>query len=468
MSPLATISISARDSFLATIARDARAHIEAERSFLPELTFRNNVLLAQGNHDRELILSGPAGTTKTVGLLTKVSREMRRHPRLRVLCIRLVRAALAESALASFEIDVVGESNPIVTNQQRQGRDVYRYPNGSIMVVGGLDQPKRWDGTFWDIIYVAQAEELSLSQWEMLTQRKARDGKYPHPQLIGDCNPDAPGHWIQTRSAEGKLTLLPTTHKDNPKYWDDAQQDWTRVGRDYVLGTLGDLTGIRRDRYLLGLWKSAEGAIIDNFDSAVHVIDRFDIPRHWRRFRAVDFGYKHPFVCQWWAVDPDGRMYMYREIYMTERLVEDHARDILKHSDGEKIETTVRDHDAEDAATLERRGIRTTPAQKEVNAGIQLMQSRFRVQPDGKPRIFFFRDARVEEDRRLVDTKRPTCTIEEIGGYVWNDKVRREEPVKINDDGMDTTRYAVVYVDGVSSQRRGIITRSRFDPYGRR
>lgn len=438
---------TARNAFFRDVAKAGKEMVDAESRSIPDLTFRNNVLLAQTNTDRELILSGPAGTSKTVGLLAKINREMWRFPRLRVLCIRLVRAALAESALATFEIDILGEDNPICANQQRQGRDVYRYPNGSIMVIGGLDQPKRWDGTFWDIIYVAQAEELSLSQWEMLTQRKARDGKYPYPQLCADVNPDHPDHWIQKRAASGKLTLLPTTHKDNPKYWDENADDWTQVGRDYVLGTLGDLSGIRRDRYLLGLWVSAEGAIYEEWDSGVHVVDPFDIPRHWLRYRVVDFGYTNPFVCLWIAVDPDGCMYVYREIYMSGRLVEDHAKDILRYSEGEKMATTVRDHDAEDGATLERHGIPTTAAHKDVTTGIQAVQSRLRLQPNGKRRVYFFRNALVETDQSLVVKKKPTCTIEEFGGYVWNDKVKKEEPVKRDDHGMDTLRYGVMYLD---------------------
>jgi phage terminase large subunit len=40
----------------------------------------------------------------------------------------------------------------------------------------------------------------------------------------------------------------------------------------------------------------------------------------------MDFGYGHPFVCFFGAVDPDGRSFIYREMHRTERLVEDHAR----------------------------------------------------------------------------------------------------------------------------------------------
>ena len=50
-------------------------------------------------------------------------------------------------------------------------------------------------------------------------------------------------------------------------------------------------------------------------EQTIHVIDPFPIPSYWRRFRVVDFRYTNPFVCQWWAVDQDGRMYRYRKIY---------------------------------------------------------------------------------------------------------------------------------------------------------
>ena len=46
-----------------------------------------------------------------------------------------------------------------------------------------------------------------------------------------------------------------------------------------------------------------------------HVIDDFSPPGTWKRYRAFDFGYKRPFAVLWMAVDPDGRVYVYRELY---------------------------------------------------------------------------------------------------------------------------------------------------------
>jgi phage terminase large subunit len=147
-------------------------------------------------------------------------------------------------------------------------------------------------------------------------------------------------------------------------------------------------------------------------------------------------------------------LWLYREIYMTRRLVEDHAKQILKivrKPDGTWREPRPRaiicDHDAEDRATLERHvGITTTAARKTVSDGVQAVQVRLRTQPDGRPRLFMVRDSLVETDRELADAKKPTCTAEEIVAYVWPQDVkaeRRENPVKEDDHGMDCVRYMV-------------------------
>jgi len=217
------------------------------------------------------------------------------------------------------------------------------------------------------------------------------------------------------------------------------------------LSNLNKLTGVMKDRLAEGKWVQAEGAIYEEYDPAIHMIDRDKCPEFVRRFRCIDFGYSNPFVCQWWGMDADGRLYRYREIYQTRRLVEEVTPDIIKLSEGENIEATTSDHDAEDRATMEKHGISTTAAKKDVSPGIQAVKARMKVQPDGKPRIYFVRGALVDVDPLLEAEKKPTCTEEEVTGYAWkkyeDGKPNKEEPVKLNDHGMDTTRYMVMHVD---------------------
>jgi phage terminase large subunit len=399
----------------------------------------------------EVLIEGPFGTGKTVAALWKIHAAALDYPGMRGLVLRKTNTALRASALVSFKKHVLGSGdygvryfggNTITPAQ-------FEYPNGSVIVVGGVDQ-KAVFSTEYDLAYINEAIELTLEEWETLLGRM-RNGVMPYQQLIGDCNPDTPTHWLNQRADTDAMLRLISRHKDNPRYWDAKREDWTDEGRAYVVGKLDHMTGVRYKRYRLGLWVAAEGQVYEGFDPAIHVIDRFEIPPEWPRYWAIDFGYVNPFVWQWWAQEPDGGLIMYREIYMTRRLVTDHVAQGLALSANEPrpIEI-VTDHDAEDRATLEdASGYRTMAAMKDVSPGIQAVAERLRPL-NGTPRLRFMRDSLVERDQELVDAGKPTSTVEEFPGYVWNTGAGRrkgEEPVKANDHGMDDTRYMVAHVD---------------------
>ena len=145
-------------------------------------------------------------------------------------------------------------------------------------------------------------------------------------------------------------------------------------------------------------------------------------------------------------------MFLYREIYKTQTIVEDHARDIVRLSEGERIEATICDHDAEDRATLERHGVPTQGAIKDISRGIQAVQARLRKAGDNRARLFVLRDSLVEQDAALARVFKPTRTQDEFAAYVWpkapDGKALKEVPLDLNNHGMDTTRYGVMYLDG--------------------
>jgi phage terminase large subunit len=49
-------------------------------------------------------------------------------------------------------------------------------------------------------------------------------------------------------------------------------------------------------------------------DRSVHLIKPFPIPKHWNWFGAYDYGFNHPAVWLFFAVDPDGKVYLVHEI----------------------------------------------------------------------------------------------------------------------------------------------------------
>jgi PBSX family phage terminase large subunit len=405
--------------------------------------------------DSEIVVSGPAGTGKSVGGLTKLHLAAMKYKGFRGLLLRKTAASLGASTLEVWRKHVAVASLGVGDVEYYGGSTAeppqYRYRrNGSAIVIGGMDKPSKIMSSAYDIAVLDEGTEFFVQDWEAVTTR-LRAGNMPYSQAILMCNPDAEHHWIYQRAQADGMTMLESRHEDNPAYFDNAGE-LTPAGAAY-LAKLDRLTGVRYQRLRKGLWVAAEGLIYEDWNPAIHLVDALPPgSEDWVRWWSVDFGHTNPFVLQCWAEDGDGRLWLYREIYMTKRLVEDHARQILRIvcPDGQWIEPRPRaiicDHDAEDRATLERHlGMSTVAANKAVSPGIQAFQARLRKADDGRPRVYVVRDSLVERDPALAEAGLPTCFVEEITGYVWakglDGKPAKEQPEKKNDHAQDAARY---------------------------
>lgn len=424
----------------------------------------------------QVLIAGPAGTGKSFAALWKVHLMCIKNPGMRALVVRKTHKSLTATGLVTFREKVAAEAIALGVCKWYGGSGEkpaqYIYDNGSVIVVGGLDQADKIMSSEYDVIFAQEATDLTVEDWEKLDSR-LRNGMVSFQQLIADCNPQHPRHWLKQRCDEGRTVMLYARHEDNPRLFEDRVNASgerslviTDYGRDYI-ARLDNLTGVRKERLRHGRWVAAEGMIYDEWRPDVHLSSYKGatgrLPAAWRRIWAVDFGYTNPFVWQMWAVDPDGRLWLEKELYKTQTLVEDHARAILDivtikygPNKGEwkypKPSVILCDHDAEDRATLERHlGMGTQPAWKGVSDGIQAMQARLRIQPDGKPRMMICRDALVERDQALADAGKPLWFADEIEGYVWepspDGKPVKDRPLKINDHAMDAARYVVAHED---------------------
>lgn len=409
--------------------------------------------------ESEVFMAGPAGTGKSLACLFRLHLTALHNPDMRGLIFRKTAVSLGSTTLVTWDKKVIADAlaRGIVKWFGGSTREApgYRYSNGAKIDVAGMDRPEKIMSAEYDLVFGDEATELTLNDWESVGTR-LRNGKLSWQQQMGACNPSAPTHWIKQRCDQGQARMLVSRHVDNPAYV-NADGTPTDVGRSYF-AKLDALTGVRKLRLRDGTWAAAEGLIYSAFDESVHLIDPFPIPAEWTRWITVDFGYTNPYVMQWWAEDPDGRLYLYREIYYTRRLVEEHAKqakELMQYPSGQWREPQPRevicDHDAEDRATLEKHlGLGTSPATKTVSPGIQAVQARLKVQPDGRPRFFIMRGALVERDPALDEARKPCSTEEEITGYVWAVKpggTSPEVPLKENDHGMDAGRYMVAARD---------------------
>jgi phage terminase large subunit len=295
-----------------------------------------------------------------------------------------------------------------------------------------MDNPDKVLSSERDGIYVNQAEGLTVNDWETLgTRATGRGAVMPYTILMGDCNPGGSKHWIRERAKAGKLHLVRTTHRDNPTLFDPATGEITPQGRR-TMATLDALTGVRRKRLLEGIWATAEGAVYDMFDPAVHVQER-DASEFQRWALAMDEGYTNPAVILLIGIDDDGRLHIAREFYKRGVLQSAVVAQALEWWNANRCEIAAVDNSAAGLiADLQDAGVNAIGTKGRVLDGITSVQDLLKVQGDGKPRL-------------TVD---PGCieAINEFESYSW--KPEKDEPVKLYDHAMDALRYAVHLLAG--------------------
>lgn len=213
---------------------------------------------------------------------------------------------------------------------------------------------------------------------------------------------------------------------------------------------------------LYGLAVQLEGLVYPEWSRNVHVIPRLRIPPHWLRFRAIDFGTRHPFVCLWGALArepielggrkiPAGALVLYRAHHRAEWTLRQHA-EVIRTAEGwvlgedgrwrpgpggvERIEMTWADpEDPQQLLQLnEEHDLDATPAIKAIRAGIDAVSERLQPHIDGLPSLYVCED--------LADF------IREIEGYVWADGSRKSDqpdrPRSKDDHEMDCVRYMAI------------------------
>ena len=395
-------------------------------------------------------MHGPMGTGKSRALLEKAVLQCVKYSGARIALCRKTRSSMTQTVLPLLEQYVLHDdwlSYPSGHNVSRETRTRYALPhaNGkdSELLLFGLDRPDKIMSAEFDAIYVFELHELTEHDWEMLASRlrasnfKDAQGN-SYRQIAGDCNPQSPNHWVKRRIDSGRMRSIATTHSDNPYN-----------PPDYVDRLKATFSGVSYERNVLGKWVAAEGSVYTDWNEQVNIIPSFPIPEDWKLFGSIDLGYRAPFVFQLWAQDKENTLYLTKEIYHTERTIDQHVQVIKSLIADKHLAYIVSDHDAGERAMLAQHGIYTTLADKALLVGVDAVKLRLRPnQHNGKPALFIFADALVEKDNSLVRRKVPYSTATEFPEYHYEQSksldVVKELPVKEHDHGLDALRYAVM------------------------
>ena len=161
-----------------------------------------------------------------------------------------------------------------------------------------------------------------------------------------------------------------------------------------------------------------------------HLVEDFEIPEDWPRFRAGDWGQtKNGTAVLWGALGDDDTLYLYREYYLeNEPNFAVHARNVRgMEPRRESIQGAWADHEPEAIAEFAAVGLRFDLANKEVASGISRCAQRLHI-VGNRPRLKVFRRA---------------CPrfVKEIEDYRRDPNKRDGSPIKKNDHVMDTWRY---------------------------
>lgn len=385
----------------------------------------------------EMLIAGPAGTGKTRGVLEKLNLAAMKYPGMRGLIVRKTRVSLTESVLVTFEDHVLPELSPIKEGPHRSHRMAYHYPNGSEIVLGGLDKTDRFMSTEYDMICVFEATEITEDDLERLITR-LRHGIMPYQQIICDCNPAGPLHWLKTRSDGSKMLRFDSTHMDNPLLYDHKKKQWTREGKRYR-GILSELGGHRRDRLFLGAWAAAEGLVYPGLEGCfIEPMQEIPVGRY---FGGMDFGWNDPFAAlgavQYAPADMDldeaieeqrDILYVFYERYKRKTSLSVHGaaiKSVYPEGYGRWFADPSRPGSIRD---LRKAGITVRGARNDILTGIDAV------------------DARINSGRLLISEECKALRAEGQS-YKYPEDKEGEKPVDEFNHAMDALRYLVMGVD---------------------
>jgi PBSX family phage terminase large subunit len=406
---------------------------------------------------RECLLAGPAGTGKSRAILQKLHFCAQKYPGMRAIICRKTRKSISQSAMVTYEKKVLPEGwldkyvHFSTVDQQ------YEYANGSIIAVGGLDDSTKVMSSEWDMIYPQEATELLEEDWQALVTR-LRNNVMPYQQLIADCNPSYPTHWLKLRCDRHETQMLYSTHADNPS-----------LTPEYLESLRSSLHGVMKERLFEGKWAAASGMVYDEWNPATHIATKKQLIdwgilypngtiNRWKvkRFVAgVDWGYTNPGVINIFAVDNDDRLYLFREVYRTKKRIEwwvEQAKALNSEFGG--ISEWICDP-AEPAyiADFCEAGLDAIGAVNDIIPGIDAAKERLEVRGNGYAGFYTYEFSLQDRDELRDEVHQPVSFEGEINAYVWpktkDGQPVKEVPVKLNDHSLDNWRYVCKHLKNI-------------------
>jgi len=267
---------------------------------------------------------------------------------------------------------------------------IFVFPSGAKIEFGyceSLEDLERYRGQEYTWVGIDEVAQYPGS-WiidRIKASMRSTDPSLPI-QLRCTCNPLGSGRgWVKERWVDkGEPEELVTEYFETDLGTFNITRTWFHstvrdnkallaANPNYIASLASHSNETVRKQELDGSWDAVEGQAFPEFRKEIHVVDDFQIPQNWYRWRACDYGYSSMGVCLWLASDWDNNIYVYRELATTLVNVEDFAIRVKEAEYNETVSIGYLDGSLwsrrgeigeAPADTMMRIGVRWTPADR--------------------------------------------------------------------------------------------------------
>ena len=320
------------DDFISNLPASVRQNLEedTELIFKPNDGPQTDFLAAP---EKEVLYGGAAGGGKSYAMLVDLLRYAD-NPNHKALLLRRTLAELTELIEQSRKLYPRAFNGAVF----RESKSTWMFPSGATAMFSYVDKDHdvtRYQGQAFTWIGVDELGHYPTPYvWTYLRSRLRTTDPSIETYMRASANPGGQGGWWikkmfidpeppntpfwaidpetgrtlynpRTRQPLFQRKFIPARLTDNPYLAESGEYE----------SMLLSLPEVERRRLLEGDWDVAEGAAFYEFDRSVHVVEPFEVPFSWPRVRAMDYGYSSPSCVLWGAVDWDGTIWVYRELY---------------------------------------------------------------------------------------------------------------------------------------------------------
>lgn len=358
-------------------------------------------------NNKFIVNIGGSRSSKTYSICQKYILKLLNEKNKVLTITRKTTPALKDSVMMDFFEILINWNLYNIKNHNKT--ELTYLLNNNLIQFTGLDNPQKKRGSKRNYLWMNEANEFNLEDYRQLVMRTSEE-------ITLDFNPSDEFHWIYDEVLiKRNVTEIKSTYKDNPfleKSIVEEIENYKNIDPNYwrIYG-LGE--------------RGVNGATIySNYDFVDKLPEIYD-----REVFGIDWGFNHPtsvIQCR----EKDG-IYYVNEFYSKSKKTSNEFIEEMKAILPMNAEIVADSEDPNRINEMYYAGWRyIKPVIKgagSVKRGIEKIKS-----------------------HKILITKDSINLIKEIRSYKWkvdrDGRVSDNEPVKINDDGMDSMRYALDFM----------------------